>query len=367
MISKRPTGRFVVGLALTTFLLAGCGGEENATPATSGSNAQAGGAPGAMAQWGIVIHGGAGTISRESMTDEQEAAYRAALELSLQRGHAILAEGGSALDAVVAAVQVLEDDSIFNAGRGAVFTNDGNIELDAAIMDGSTLNAGAVAGVTTVRSPIALARAVMQESEHVFLAGAGADAFAESEGLEIVDPSYFHTQRRWDALQRARGRDGEDPIPDRAAFLEYSSPNHDRFGTVGAVALDPSGRVAAATSTGGRTNKRWGRVGDVPVIGAGTYANADCAVSGTGWGEYFIMNTVARDICMRMEFEGITLQAAADRLIQDILPPQADDTGGVIAISGAGELVWSFNTPGMYRGRIDQDGNIVLGIYGEDG
>lgn len=365
MISKRPTGRFVVGLALTTFLLAGCGSEESAAPANS--DARAGGAPGATAQWGIVIHGGAGTISRESMTDEQETAYRAALELSLQRGHAILAEGGSALDAVVAAVQVMEDDSIFNAGRGAVFTNDGRNELDAAIMDGATLNAGAVAGVTTVRSPIALARAVMEESEHVFLAGAGADAFAETEGLEIVDPSYFRTQRRWDALQRARGRDGEDPIPDRAAFLEYSSPNHDRFGTVGAVALDPSGQVAAATSTGGRTNKRWGRVGDVPVIGAGTYANADCAVSGTGWGEYFIMNTVARDICMRMEFEGITLQAAADRLIQDILPPQADDTGGVIAISSSGELVWSFNTPGMYRGRIDQDGNITLGIYGEDG
>ncbi len=368
MLSKRPIRRLVTGLAISTFLTAGCSGEESAAPAgDTAGGAQPSAAAGANASWGLVIHGGAGTISRESMTEEREAAYRAALELSLQRGHAVLADGGSALDAVVAAVQVLEDDSLFNAGRGAVFTNDGRNELDAAIMDGSTLDAGAVAGVTTVRSPIALARAVMEESEHVFLAGAGAELFAEEEGLELVDPSYFRTQSRWDALQRARGRDGEEPLPDRAAFLEYSSPNHERFGTVGAVALDASGRVAAATSTGGRTNKRWGRIGDVPVIGAGTYANANCAVSGTGWGEYFIMNTVARDICARMEFEELSLQAAADRLIQEILPPQADDTGGVIAISGSGELVWSFNTPGMYRGRIDQDGNITLGIYGEDG
>lgn len=336
------------------------------------------GTRGPMVQWGLVIHGGAGTISRETMTPEREAEYRASLEAALRAGHQVLAGGGQALDAVVAAVQVMEDDSLFNAGRGAVFTNDGRNELDAAIMDGPTLRAGAVAGVTNVRSPIALARAVMEQSEHVFMAGRGAETFAEIHGLEIVHPSYFRTEARWEALQRAQEAESRTEQPpggdarsgpgvrEGAPGLEMASPNAHRFGTVGAVALDQRGRLAAATSTGGMTNKRWGRIGDVPVIGAGTYANASCGVSGTGWGELFIMNTVARDICARMEFQRLTLQAAADQVIQEILPAQAEDTGGVVALSSTGEIVWSFNTPGMYRGRIDQEGNVTLGIYGEE-
>ncbi len=336
------------------------------------------GAQGPMVQWGLVIHGGAGTISRETMTPERETEYRASLEAALRAGHEVLAGGGQALDAVVAAVQVMEDDSLFNAGRGAVFTNDGRNELDAAIMDGPTLRAGAVAGVTNVRSPVALARTVMEQSEHVFMAGRGAETFAEIHGLEIVHPSHFRTEARWEALQRAQEAEArtEQPpggdarsgpgTPGGVPGPEMASANAHRFGTVGAVALDQRGRLAAATSTGGMTNKRWGRIGDVPVIGAGTYANASCGVSGTGWGELFIMNTVARDICARMEFQRLTLQAAADQVIQEILPAQGEDTGGVVALSSTGEIVWSFNTPGMYRGRIDQEGNVTLGIYGEE-
>lgn len=345
-------------------ILASC---TSAPPVADAADEALRGVPGPMVQWGLVIHGGAGTIARESMTPERESAYRASLEAALRAGHQVLSEGGQALDAVVAAVQVMEDDSLFNAGRGAVFTNDGRNELDAAIMDGPTLRAGAVAGVTTVRSPVALARAVMEQSEHVFMAGRGAEAFAEIHGLEIVHPSYFRTEARWEALQRAQQDEArtEQP-PTGGAAAPPSSPNAHRFGTVGAVALDQRGRLAAATSTGGMTNKRWGRIGDVPVIGAGTYANASCGVSGTGWGEIFIMNTVARDICARMEFQGLTLQAAADQVMHTILPAQADDTGGIIALSATGEIVWSFNTPGMYRGRIDQEGTVTLGIYGDE-
>lgn len=303
-------------------------------------------------------------MSRESMTPEREAAYRAGIEAALRSGHEVLADGGAAIDAVQAAVRVLEDDSLFNAGRGAVFNSEGGNELDAAIMDGSTLRAGAVAGVTTVRNPIALARAVMDRSDHVFLIGEGAEAFAVAQGFEVADSSWFRTEQRWQQLRDAREAErGNGPT---AAARPGESPNRDLFGTVGAVALDRSGGVAAATSTGGRTNKRWGRVGDVPVIGAGTYANPLCAVSGTGWGEYFIMNAVAHDICARFEYQGLSLREASDKLILEHLPLQADDTGGVIAISSLGEMVWSFNTPGMYRGRIDQDGEVVIGIYHED-
>lgn len=369
---RRPLERGAALLPAAALLLAACA----APPAEGEPGGEASrGVQGPTVEWGLVIHGGAGTISRESMTAEREAAYRTSLEAALRAGHEVLAGGGQALDAVVAAVQVMEDDSLFNAGRGAVFTNDGRNELDAAIMDGPTLRAGAVAGVTTVRSPIALARAVMEQSEHVFMAGRGAEAFAEIHGLEIVHPSYFRTEARWEALQRAQEAEArtEQP-PDEggqgAAAGDTggsgASPNAHRFGTVGAVALDQRGRLAAATSTGGMTNKRWGRIGDVPVIGAGTYANPSCGVSGTGWGEVFIMNTVARDICARMEFQGLTLQAAADRVVQEILPAQGEDTGGVVALSSGGEIVWSFNTPGMYRGRIDQEGNVTVGIYGDD-
>ena len=389
-LRRVPLLRALAGLAVTLFV-AGCGtAASDGDPGPESSSPR--GERGPIMEWGLVIHGGAGTISRDTMTPEMEAVYRASLEAALRAGHEILAAGGQALDAVVAAVQVMEDDSLFNAGRGAVFTNDGRHELDAAIMDGPTLRAGAVAGVTTVRSPIALARTVMEQSEHVFMAGRGAEAFAEAHGLETVPQSYYRTEARWEALQRARaaeerteqpraegaGSGGEGPragAPENAAQeaphsfmrdVRTSSANAHRFGTVGAVALDQRGRLAAATSTGGMTNKRWGRIGDVPVIGAGTYANPTCGVSGTGWGEVFIMNTVARDICARMEFGNLTLKAAADQVMQDILPAQADDTGGVIALSGDGEVVWSFNTPGMYRGRMDQDGAVTLGIYGDE-
>lgn len=351
---------FLLGL----LSLAAC----QAPPRTDSAPPPPRGEPGFLSEWGLVIHGGAGTIARETMTPEREAAYRTALESALRAGHAILADGGEALDAVVAAVLVLEDDSLFNAGKGAVFTNAGTHELDAAIMDGPTLRAGSVAGVTNVKNPIRLARAVMDQSEHVFMIGRGAEEFARAQGLEIVPQSYFRTEARWQALQDAQARERRTEVPpSHDEDASHVSPNLHRFGTVGAVALDRRGRLAAATSTGGMTNKRWGRVGDVPVIGAGTYANRNCGVSGTGWGEYFIMNTVARDICARMELGNLTLQAAADEVIQTLLPAQAQDTGGIVALSSRGEIVWSFNTPGMYRGRIDQDGTLTTGIYREDG
>jgi L-asparaginase / beta-aspartyl-peptidase len=370
---RGPLRVAMTGLAVT-LLVSGCGtASSDGVAPREASSPQ--GEPGPKMQWGLVIHGGAGTISRETMTPGMEAVYRASLEAALRAGHQVLAAGGQALDAVVAAVQVMEDDSLFNAGRGAVFTNDGRHELDAAIMDGPTLRAGAVAGVTTVRSPIALARTVMEQSEHVFMAGRGAEAFAQAHGMETVPQSYYRTEARWEALQRARAAEERTEQPPagqgggrggEGSGIRTSSPNAHRFGTVGAVALDQRGRLAAATSTGGMTNKRWGRIGDVPVIGAGTYANPTCGVSGTGWGEVFIMNTVARDICARMEFGNLTLQAAAHQVMQEILPAQAEDTGGVIALSADGQVVWSFNTPGMYRGRMDQDGAVTVGIYGDE-
>lgn len=320
----------------------------------------------------MVIHGGAGTISRDAMTPEREAMYRSALEGALRAGHGVLASGGTAMDAVIAAVQVMENDSLFNAGRGAVMTNAGTHELDAAVADGTGRRAGSIAGVTTVRNPILLARAVMENSPHVFMIGEGAETFAAEQGLDLVPNSYFTTDRARRSLERAqqaeRGAMAEGRALPMLAAVEDAevSPGAYRIGTVGAVALDRNGRTAAATSTGGMTNKRWGRVGDVPVIGAGTYASPECAVSGTGWGEYFIRNTVARDICAWMEMGGLSLQAAGDRVIQEILPAQADDTGGIIAISSRGEQVWSFNTAGMYRGRIDPAGQVTISIYGDE-
>jgi L-asparaginase / beta-aspartyl-peptidase len=304
----------------------------------------------------IVVHGGAGTILRERMHPDTEARIRAALEASLRAGHAILAAGGTALDAVEAAVRVLEDAPDFNAGRGAVFNAQGVNELDAAIMDGRTLMAGAVAGVTRVRNPVTLARRVMDSSPHVFMAGEGAEAFGRERGVEFVDPSYFHTPARWEALERARQaeqrRSGGDDI-----HLAV------RFGTVGAVALDLHGDLAAATSTGGTTNKRFGRIGDAPVIGAGTYANNRvCAISATGAGEYFIRNVVAHDICARSLYYGIPLRDAADAVVMQTLVEQNGD-GGVIAVDPAGVVSMPFNTPGMYRGHMGPDGRAVVALY----
>ena len=311
-------------------------------------------------RWSLAIHGGAGVIERDSLTPEQDAAYRAALQKALDAGSTVLEAGGSALDAVQAAIQLMEDDPLFNAGRGAVFTAAGRNELDAAVMNGPDLTAGAVAGLTTTRHPIAAARAVMERSPHVMLIGAGADAFAAAQGLEQVEPAWFFTQRRWDQLIRALTEQGASlpplppagapgsPIGGQASARPSPPLDEKKFGTVGAVALDAQGQLAAATSTGGMTAKRWGRVGDVPIIGAGTYAsNVDgCAVSATGSGEYFIRSTVARDICRRIA-EGASVQAAANAEIAEVGAIGGD--GGVIVMGWDGAVAFALNTSGMYR------------------
>ncbi|HEX7013453.1 MAG TPA: isoaspartyl peptidase/L-asparaginase [Steroidobacteraceae bacterium] len=325
----------------------------------------------AAPKWAIVIHGGAGVIERKDLTPEQEAAYRAALTRALEKGRSVLAEGGSALDAVESTIMLMEDDPLFNAGRGAVFTAEGRNELDAAITDGKTLSAGSVAGVTTTRHPISLARRVMEKSPHVMLIGAGADAFSRSEGLEQVDPAWFYTERRWQALEKFLSQKGL-PIPPKPAGAGQSDSGkglvHDegKKGTVGVVALDEHGNVAAGTSTGGTTGKRWGRVGDSPVIGAGTYAsNSSCAVSATGTGEYFIRLTVAREICALVEYKGMRLQEAADEVIQKRLTALGGD-GGIIAVAPDGQMAWSFNTSGMYRARAAAGQLPVIAIYKDE-
>ena len=311
-------------------------------------------------------------IERSSLTPEQDAAYRAALQGALDAGSAVLKSGGSALDAVQAAIQVMEDDPLFNAGRGAVFTAAGKNELDAAVMNGSDLTAGSVAGLTTTRHPIAAARAVMEKSPHVMLIGPGADAFAASVGLEQVDPTFFFTERRWQGLVKALTEAGQ-PIPARPASApppgaqaEIAPPlNEKKFGTVGAVALDSQGRLAAATSTGGMTAKRWGRVGDVPIIGAGTYAsNADgCAVSATGDGEYFIRATVARDICARIG-SATPSDAAAQAEIDEA--KALGGLGGVIVMTATGAPVFAMSTSGMYRAAVASDTPARVAIYADE-
>ena len=322
-------------------------------------------------KWAVVLHGGAGVIERSHMDPKTEAAYRADLQTALQKAADTLDKGGSALDAVEAAIQFMEDDPLFNAGRGAVFTAAGKNELDAAIMDGSNLKAGAVAGVTRTRHPISLARAVMEKSPHVILIGSGADEFASEHGLEMVDPSFFFTERRWQGLVEELKKEGK-PIPPRPVgappapakpVAQIESPEAHKFGTVGVVALDRQGNIAAGTSTGGLTAKMWGRVGDSPIIGAGTYAdNRSCAVSGTGTGEYFIRLTVARTICALVQYKGMSLQAAADEVIQKQLTDMQGD-GGIIAIDTKGDMVWSFNSEGMYRARVSEGGTPEIGMY----
>lgn len=309
--------------------------------------------------YALVIHGGAGTLSRAEIDPEREAAIRAALNAALDAGAAVLAADGSSLDAVAAAVVVLEDSPHFNAGQGAVFTADGRNELDAAIMDGVEQRAGAVAGLRQTRNPILLARAVMERSRHVMLVGEGAEAFADTEGFERVDPAYFHTEFRWQALQRARAAESSAAAPRNPEPDAY-------FGTVGAVARDRQGRLAAATSTGGMTNKRWGRVGDAPIVGAGTWADRGCAVSATGWGEFFIRLAVAHDICARRAYGGASLSAAADEVIMRRVPALGGD-GGVIAVDADGNIALPFNTTGMYRGWVRGDGTRATAIFGDDG
>jgi beta-aspartyl-peptidase (threonine type) len=299
--------------------------------------------------WALVVHGGAGTIYASTLNAEQQADYHQQLDAALLAGEQILQGGGASMDAVTAAIQVLEQSPLFNAGRGAVFTHEGRNELDASIMDGRDLNAGAVAGVTVIKSPIAAARAVMEESPHVMLSGTGAEEFAREQGLEIVEPAYFYTERRWQDLQKIKH---EILQSERNPQVLLEESKDWKFGTVGAVALDSAGNLAAGTSTGGMTNKRWGRIGDAPVIGAGTYAaNESCAVSATGHGEYFIRRTVARDICARVQYAGTSLPDAAAQVIHDVLEPMGGE-GGIIALDTQGNMVMDFNSPGMFRGSV---------------
>jgi beta-aspartyl-peptidase (threonine type) len=298
-------------------------------------------------EFGLVVHGGAGTITREKMTREKEQAYQAKLSEALIAGYAILNSGGNAIDAVEATIIILEDSPLFNAGKGAVFNSEGENELDASIMDGKMLQAGAVAGVQHIKNPIKLARLIMEVSPHVMMAGAGAEQFGSEHGIEQVPDDYFFTQRRWDALQRAKERETEE--------IDKS--------TVGAVALDKAGNLAAGTSTGGMTNKKFGRIGDSPVIGAGTYAdNETCAVSCTGHGEFFIRSAVAHDISARIAYQRLTLQEASQEVVMEKLG-ELGGTGGVIAIDKHGYIAMPFNTEGMYRGYINETGEVVIRIY----
>jgi len=305
----------------------------------------------------LVVHGGAGTIVKGQMTPELEGQYRAKLNEGLLAGQAILHSGGSSLDSVVAVLKILEDSPLFNAGKGAVFTADGRHEMDAAIMDGATGKAGAVAFVTRVKNPITAARAVMDHTEHVMLAGSGADTFAVSQGLELAAPEYFYTERRWNQLQKAREKENAEKTGDSAKGSQQVY-----LGTVGALALDQQGRLAAATSTGGMTNKRFGRIGDTPIIGAGTWADRHCAVSATGHGEYFIRFAVASDICARARYLDVSVEEAATTVIHEVLPA-AGGTGGVITLDDQGQMSMPFNTEGMYRGFVLADGDPTIEIY----
>lgn len=350
MIRVRP-----LSLALACLLpLAGCASTAASAPAPASAEA----ALPADARWGMVIHGGAGNLN--GIPEAQQAEYHAALRQALQAGYDVLNRGGASLDAVEAAINVLEDNPLFNAGKGAVITADGRIELDAAIMDGATLRAGAVAGLHVVRNPIDLARAVMEHSPHVMMVGAGAEQFAREQGIAIVPEDYFFTPTRRGQWERARQQDSARAA---AGATAYSVPEERKFGTVGAVALDRQGNLAAGTSTGGMMMKRYGRVGDVPIIGAGTYANnRSCAVSATGHGEFFIRYTVAHSICSLVELAGMPLAAAADSIVMRQLA-EVGGEGGVIAMDRAGNWTAPFNSTGMFRGHVDSSGRMETGIY----
>lgn len=354
---KSPTFLFLALL----LLVASCGQQATHQDHQSDSPAQ-------VTEFALAIHGGAGTIRKENLSPEQEAAYRQKLDESLQAGYAVLESGGEALDAVVAAVKVMEDSPLFNAGKGAVFTNEGTNELDAAIMNGVDRNAGAVAGITTVKNPITAARAVMENSPHVFMVGKGAEQFAAAQNLELVEPSYFHTDTRYEQLEKIRNTEKTNLDHSSIRELELQDPyvKDRKFGTVGAVALDKNGNIAAATSTGGMTNKRYGRVGDVPVIGAGTYAdNATCAVSATGHGEFFIRTVVAHEIASLMRYAKKSLDEAAEEVVMDQLVNMGG-SGGAIAIDAKGNISMPFNSEGMYRGFRKAGEDAQVFIFKED-
>lgn len=310
----------------------------------------------------LVIHGGAGTILKSEMTADQEAAYNDILGRVVDTGYAILASGGKSIDAVEAAIIIMEDSPLFNAGKGAVFTHEETNALDASIMEGRQRNAGAVAGVSDIKNPISTARRVMTNSPHVMLAGKGASQFANEQGLEIVDPSYFFTERRFKSLQRTKAKENKTLNLDSLALSDIHY-KHNKYGTVGCVALDQYGDLVAGTSTGGMTNKRWERIGDAPIIGAGTYANnATCAVSSTGWGEFFIRGVVAYDIAALMDYKGMTLKGASEEVIHRKLT-QMGGTGGIVAIDSKGHIEMVFNTAGMYRAYRHSNGKRHVAIY----
>lgn len=332
-----------VAIILITAILFSCkpDPQENTAPATE------------KASWAIVIHGGAGTIKREFMTPEKDSLYRAKLNEALNLGSEILKNGGTSLDAVEQTIHVLEDSPLFNAGRGAVFNERGQNEMDAAIMNGETHAAGAVVNVHTIKSPISAARAVMEKSVHVMLTGEGAEIFAKNQGLEIVTPDYFFDQSRWDSFLKAKA-DAE------------TKEKMDKHGTVGCVALDNKGNIAAGTSTGGMTMKMYGRVGDVPVIGAGTYAdNATCGISATGHGEFFIRNVVAYDVAALMKYKGLSIQEAAEEVIMNKLKP-IGGSGGIIGLDANGNTIMVFNSEGMFRGKVSSNSDMFIGIYEDE-
>jgi beta-aspartyl-peptidase (threonine type) len=314
------------------------------------------------AEFGLVIHGGAGNIYKERYTEQEEQAYRAKLEEALQTGYDILAKNGSSLDAVEGVIRILEDSPLFNAGKGAVMTSEKTIELDAAVMDGNTLNAGTVAGIKHVKNPITLARAVMEKSKHVMLIGDGAEMFAKEQGLEIVDNKYFFTEKRLMEIERLRAKERKEKSKEVSGLnLEKDY----KYGTVGCAALDKQGNLAAGTSTGGIADKRFGRVGDVPIIGAGTYANnKTCALSATGQGEFFIRNVVTHDISALMEYKDIPINQAADILINEKVAAH-NAVGGVIGIDRNGNITMVFNTKGMFRGYVKDNGKKFIAMYGE--
>ena len=312
-----------------------------------------------MNKYAIAIHGGAGTILKNTMTPEKEKAYLDGLKNAIEAGETILKNGGSSLDAVEKAVRSLEDNPLFNAGKGAVFSNAGKNEMDASIMNGADLSAGAVTGISNIKNPISLAKGIMQKSEHVFLAGNGAIEFAHLIGSEFEEDAYFFEQMRFDQLQQAKQSDG--------VFLDHTTDKFEhgekKFGTVGAVALDIHGNLAAGTSTGGMTNKKFGRVGDSPIIGAGTYANNEtCAISCTGHGEFFIRSVVAHDISCLIEYKGLSLQEACDFVVMDKLVKIGGE-GGLVAIDKNGNIEMPFNSEGMYRAKKSEDGELFIKIY----
>lgn len=318
--------------------------------------------PTKVANFGLVVHGGAGTILKSKMTPESEKEYRAILTEVLRAGYSILEKGGSSIDAVQVGIRIMENSPLFNAGKGAVFTSNEMNEMDASIMDGKTLNCGAAAGVSNVKNPIDLARLIMEKSPHVMLAGDGARIFAEENGLELKPDEYFFTERRWKQLQKARAKEKESE--DEQSNIRLSEDH--KYGTVGIAALDKSGNLAAGTSTGGMTNKRWGRIGDSPIIGAGTYANnKTCAVSCTGHGEYFMRGLVAYDVAALMDYKGMTLAKAADSVVTHKLT-ELGGSGGLIAIDRFGNIAMPFNTEGMYRGYMLEGDEPVVKIYKDE-